>query len=196
MGTHIIHTTNIKGKHCINFLLNIYDLRVGSYFCILSDSYRQSALDYLVSPRKEDLSYIWSSFLLFSPLFHLFCNSSEVWRYLEADAELNTAVIYSGTGFLHMHYFGLVSRAFHLPYFYPVTQYHDIFLQLFTVSLMTIDHFVSTPTLVTSSFTPSSKSFMTRLKTRCLRISPMGSRWVPYVVAILLKYNAFSLRIK
>lgn len=113
----------------------------------------------------------------------------------------HSSVIYSGICFSHMRYFGFITRAFHLPSFYPGTQCHDILLQLFTVSLMTTDHFVSTPILVTSLLTLFSKSSMSRLNNRCFRIVSEEYQCVPLLVAthdvfILLKSNTFCLSIK
>lgn len=113
----------------------------------------------------------------------------------------HSTVIYSGICFSHMCYLGLISKAFHLPFSYPGTQRHVILLQLFTVSLMTTDHFVSTPILVTSLLTLSSKSSMSRLNNRCCRIGSVESQYVPLLlvllnVFILLKSNAFCLSIK
>lgn len=110
----------------------------------------------------------------------------------------HSTVIYSGICFSHMRYFRLLNKAFHLPSFYPGTQYHGILLQLFTVSLMTTDHFVSTPILVTSLLTLSSKSSMSRLNNRCCGIGSVESQCVPLLLAlhnvfILLKSNAFCL---
>lgn len=157
---------------------------------------RESVPDCLVSPHKEAISDFSSSPLLCSLPFHsptslLSCQVSRSRCSIG-----HGTVIYSDIWFSHMYYLGVITKVSHLPYFYPVSQYHDILLHLFTVSLMTTDHFISTPNLVSSLLTLSFKSFMTRLNNRCSRIGSVGSWYVllllvPHTVFMLLKSNAF-----
>lgn len=157
--------------------------------------------DYSVSIHKEAVSCFWSSVLLCS-----YCSSSPAcflrcWLSRSRCSIVHSAVTYSGICFSHMCYSGLITKAFHLLFFYPGTQCHDILLQLSTVSLMTTDHFASTPILVTSLLTLSSQSSMSRLDNRCCWIGSVESQHVPLLLAphntfILLKSNTFCLSIK
>lgn len=121
--------------------------------------------------------------------------------YPEAAAVLHTALLhtaaYVAVCFSHMRYFGLITKAFHLPFFFTQAPNAMISFCSCSVSLMTTDHFVSTPILVTSLLTIFSKSSMSSWTRRCRIVSEEYQcvllLLAPHDVFILLKSNTFCL---